>query len=548
MIPKKESLTVEFKSDGKNLDDGKIVDTVVGFANAKGGTLYIGIEDDGTISGAHAPHDDTIGLAAKIANSTVPPQAVRTDLVVEGGKKVVTVEVSPSSSIVSTLGGKTLRRRLKPDGTPETKPMYPNEFPTRLSNLACLDFSAQIVPNASTDDFDPLERKRLRNIISMYRGEASLMELNDEELDRALQFVKDNGTRDVPTVTGLLTIGKAEGIRRLIPTSGLAFQVLSDTDVRVNEDIYKPILATFEIVQEYMKAWNPEQETEIGLFRLSIPDFDHRAFREALVNAFSHRDYSVLQRIRIQIDDDGLTVNSPGGFVEGVTLKNLLTTEPRSRNPALADALKRIGLAERTGRGIDRIYEGSLVYGRPLPDYSGSDATNVRLFIQKANPDKAFTKVIAEAMNNKQIRLNVFSMMILSFLRNERRADVRTIEEGTGIEASRVHASVERLVEEGYAEASGTGRGRTYLLSSKVYKSMNDTKGYVRQTDIDKIRHPELVLKLAREKGSITRGDVVELLHLTPPQAYRLLKKLVNQNKLKMKGTKGSAEYCFVKK
>jgi ATP-dependent DNA helicase RecG len=546
VIPKKESLTVEFKSDGKTLDDGKIVDTVVGFANAKGGTLYIGIEDDGTISGAHAPHDDTIGLAAKIANNTVPPQAVRTDLVVENGKKVVTVEVSPSTSIVSTLGGKTLRRRLKPDGTPETKPMYPNEFPTRLSNLACLDFSAQIVPNASTDDLDPLERKRLRNIISMYRGEASLMELNDEELDRALQFVKDNGTRDVPTVTGLLTIGKAESIRRFIPTSGLAFQVLSDTDVRVNEDIYKPILATFEIVQEYMKAWNPQQETEIGLFRLSIPDFDHRAFREALVNAFSHRDYSILQRIRIQIDDDGLTVNSPGGFVEGVTLKNLLTTEPRSRNPALADALKRIGLAERTGRGIDRIYEGSLVYGRPLPDYSGSDTTNVRLFIPKANPDRAFTKVITEAMNNKQIHLNVFSMMILSFLRNERRADIRTIESGTGIEASRVHSSVERLVEEGYAEASGTGRGRTYLLSSKVYKSMNDTKGYVRQTDID--RHPELVLKLAREKGSITRGDVVALLHLTPPQAYRLLKRLVMQNKLKMKGSRGSAEYGLIKK
>jgi len=105
---------------------------------------------------------------------------------------------------------------------------------------------------------------------------------------------------------------------------------------------------------------------ELGLIRLSIPEFDKRAFRESLVNAFCHRDYSILSRIRFLVDDDGLTINSPGGFIEGVTIENLLTVEPHGRNPSLADALKRIGLAERTGRGIDRIFEGSLIYGRPL--------------------------------------------------------------------------------------------------------------------------------------------------------------------------------------
>ena len=58
------------------------------------------------------------------------------------------------------------------------------------------------------------------------------------------------------------------------------------------------------------------------------------------------------------ISEDGLNIANPGGFIEGVSIKNLLTAEPHGRNPQLADALKRIGLAERTGRGIDRIYEG----------------------------------------------------------------------------------------------------------------------------------------------------------------------------------------------
>src|SRR3712207_5768487 len=73
-------------------------------------------------------------------------------------------------------------------------------------------------------------------------------------------------------------------------------------------------------------------------------------------------------------ESDGLIISNPGGFVEGVTLDRLLVTEPRPRNPLLADIMKRVGLAERTGRGVDLIYQGLLRYGRPAPDYSRSDA------------------------------------------------------------------------------------------------------------------------------------------------------------------------------
>jgi len=55
--------------------------------------------------------------------------------------------------------------------------------------------------------------------------------------------------------------------------------------------------------------------------------------------------------VHVRLSGDTLLISNPGGFVEGVTLNNLLTTEPRPRNPGLADALKRIGLVERTGRG-----------------------------------------------------------------------------------------------------------------------------------------------------------------------------------------------------
>ena len=64
---------------------------------------------------------------------------------------------------------------------------------------------------------------------------------------------------------------------------------------------------------EFVNVRNPEQELEVGMFRISIPDFDKRAVREAIVNAFAHRDYTRLGRVLVQIDSDGLTISNPGG-------------------------------------------------------------------------------------------------------------------------------------------------------------------------------------------------------------------------------------------
>ena len=77
VIPEHESLTVEFKSDLKKLADSEIVDTVVALSNTDGGSLFLGIEDDGTVTGVHERHSDSTQLAAFLANNTVPPVSAR---------------------------------------------------------------------------------------------------------------------------------------------------------------------------------------------------------------------------------------------------------------------------------------------------------------------------------------------------------------------------------------------------------------------------------------------------------------------------------------
>ena len=76
--------------------------------------------------------------------------------------------------------------------------------------------------------------------------------------------------------------------------------------------------------ETYVKAWNPERETEYGLFRIPIPEFDWAAFREGLVNAFCHRDYTMLGSVRVLIVEEGITFSNPGGFIDGVNLKIFL--------------------------------------------------------------------------------------------------------------------------------------------------------------------------------------------------------------------------------
>ena len=542
-LPERETMEIEFKSDVKKLSDSDLVDAVVAFANTNGGSLYLGIEDNGSVTGLNEQHKDITQLAAYIANRTVPPVSVKAEIL-DSEQPVLLIQVPKSRSIVAASNGKIQRRRLKADGTPENIPMYPYEISTRLSELSLLDFSAQPVPGARYTDIDPLERERLRKIILAYNGEKNLLELSDEELDKALQFVVTTADQLVPTYTGLLLLGKAEKIREYMPTAESAFIMMRGTDVTTNESFFLPLLAAIEKITDFISARNTSEEMEMGMFRISIPEFDPRAVREAVVNAFVHRDYTQLGRVLVKLDADGLSVSNPGGFIEGVTYQNILTVEPHGRNPVLADALKRIGLAERSGRGVDRIFEGSLLYGRDIPDYSESTSRTVKLFIPRGVPDKRLVALISEEQKRTGSPLPLNSLLVLNVLKNNHRMSLADMSHECAIPESKLKTTLERLTESGLIDAMGSGRGRAYVLSAKAYK---DPIQHVRQTDIDAVRYKELVITLARRKEYITRRDVIELLHVSPSQAYRLLKKLVKEGLLTLDGTTSAAKYTLKK-
>ncbi len=541
LIQQGENLDLEFKSDQKCLPDRDLVAAIISLANTNGGTLLLGVEDNGEITGLHARHVHTGGLPALIANKTNPALAVTVESVVVDGCKIACIYVPKVLQLTSTSNGLLLKRRLKLDGLPEAVPFYPHEFLQRQSSLGLIDPSAMVVKELSTDVFDPLQRQRLRHAIKTYNGDQALLTLADNELDGALGLCREEAGILHPTITGILLLGTEDILQQYIPAFENAFQVLQGTEVRVNEFLRKPLLETFERIEILFQARVEEEEVQIGLFRVPVPNYDRRAFREALVNALVHRDYSRLGAVHIKLDDDGLQISNPGGFIDGVRLDNILVAPPRSRNPLLADVIKRIGLAERTGRGIDRIYEGMLRYGRPIPDYSMSDDFTVSVHMLNAKADFEFLKMIIDQENNGG-SLPVDSLIILSKLKEERRLHITDFQDSVQKPEVQIRSMLEKLIEKGLVEAHGTGKSRSYTLSATIYRKAGEKSEYVRQAGFDALQQEQMILKYIDAHGYIKRADVADLCRISPYQATRLLAKLRKLKKIRLCGN-GKASF-----
>lgn len=535
--PTAESVTVEFKGDRKRLPDDELVGAVVAMANTGGGTIYIGVEDDGTATGLDPRHDPPDGIVPLVANRTVPSVVVTVERLVVNGLAIAKVDVPRAPQIVASSGGVFLRRRLKHDGTPENVPLLPHDIPSRLSQLGVQDVSRQPVPNAVLSDLDPLERGRLRRFIERSNGEPALLALSDEELDGVLGFTLRDGKATSVTLAGLLMIGSEESLRRLVPTHEVAFQVLEREEVRVNEFTREPLVRVVEWLEGNIAPWNREEELQVGLFRVSVPLVERRGFREAVANSLIHRDYTRTGAVHVRLQDDTLTVSNPGGFVEGVTVDNLLTTEPRPRNPWLADVLKRLGLVERTGRGVDLIYRGVLQYGRARPDYTRSDPSTVVLRLPVAAADLAFLRLITEEENRLQSPLPIDSLIALSLFREQRRVTRSELRQAIQKDEASATRALEALRERGFVQSHGRAKGTTYTLTSRVYALLGSRSEYVRQAGFDALQQEQMVAQYVREHGQIARADVMDLCGIGADQAKRLLRKLTAEGVIIGEGT-----------
>jgi ATP-dependent DNA helicase RecG len=335
-----------------------------------------------------------------------------------------------------------------------------------------------------------------------------------------------------------------EALQRFLPTHEVAFQVLRGQEVQVNEFFRWPLLRVMEEVLQRFRARYQEEEVMVGLFRVGVSEYSERAFREAVANALVHRDYTRLGAVHIQWYDDHIVISNPGGFPEGVSLSNILVTPPKPRNPLLADAFKRAGIVERTGRGIDTIFTEQMRNGRPAPSYERSTATDVVLVLYGGKANLQFVRLVVEESHAGRI-LGLDELLILNALWQERSLTTPQASRLLQKPGPDARAVLERLVEIGLVEARGERKGRTYHLSAATYRRLGLPSAYVRRRGFELIQQEQMVLQYVRAHGRITRREAAELCQISLDQAYRLLQGLVEKGVLIQHGKKKGSWYSL---
>jgi len=561
LIASGEQFTTEFipETDAPLTDD-QLVDAVVCLANGHGGVVLVGVTDEGLPTGAkprHGTYTDPHRVALMVSGRTVPSCPVECSVMAMDGVELLVIEIPAGRPVTSTSEGVYRRRGTDAHGRPVCVPFLVHEIQGREATRGALDYTALVVPEASWDDLDPLEIERVRRTIAKNRGraDAALLDLSDAEIVRALglgEGGKERGDRvERVRVAALLMVGREEAIKRYVPNHEVAFQVLRGTRIAVNEFVRWPLVRAAEEIGLRFDARNQEDELAVGMVRVGVPAHSPSGFREALHNALVHRDYTRLGAVHVQIREAGgpnsegeeIEVSNPGGFPDQVRLDNILVAPPRPRNPVLADAFKRIGLVERTGRGIDTIFEGQLRYGRQLPDYSRSTGSTVQVVLHDGPANFGVTRLVAER-DVPGRRLSVDELLVLN--------EIVRMQEPLGIGRAATivqrmegptRAVLDRLVESGLLDGWEDRRERVYYFTSPVARSLG-----IEDLDEDVAaehagERERKIMEYVDLHGKITRSAAAELCGLEGREARTVLEKLVRRGELIVRGEKRGAYY-----
>ena len=545
LIDTGETYTVEFKRARRrsDLSDDDIVEAVVCLANAEGGTILLGVEDSGRVTGTAPRHGDRTDahlVAALILNRTDPPVAVSVEVVVLDGHEVVVIVVPSAAGPVGTKGGVFKRRSIRLDGRPECVPYRPHEMLSAGFSLTGRDYAETVLPGVTHADLDPREFDRFRRGCSA-SGDGLLAEAGNDEILRALRLASPAAGI---TLGAVLLFGRPAALTQWVPTAECLFQVLGPHGVTVNESLRLPLLAAAEALAERLNVRNVEEEVVVGLHRLGLPAFPGRMAREVVANALVHRDYAELGPTQVRVSDFELRVSSPGGFPPGVTLANLLT-ESRPRSPILADAFKRAGLVDRTGRGIPDIFAAVLRAGRPEPDYSLSTPHGVSFVAVTAGADLDFVRAVAAVEADRAAPLELHQLRLLSRLRLVGPSSSLDLAQGLALSDASLRQAVNRLVAAGLIEARGHGRSHRYRLSAQFCRAAADPTTPVHRIESDRPRQMALIVGYVHTHSRITRTQAAELCQVSPSLAAGLLRDLRLQGRLELRGEKRGSHYVL---
>lgn len=358
-----ESQNIEYKESWRD----EYLKWVCGFANAQGGTIYIGIRDDGTVAGVA----DGKQLLEDIPNKIKDTMGIIADvnLLKKDGCEYIEIKVNPSSYPVSYKGEYHYR-------SGSTKQQLRGAALTEfLVSKTGYRWDAVPVDSIGVDDLDKDSIDIFRRE-SVKNGRMSRKDLNisNEELMDHLDLLTDGKLKRAAVLLfsrkpGRIISGCYVKIGRFGEGSDLQYQDTVEGSLFHIADQVIDLIYT-----KYLKAAITYEHD----VRVETYPFPREGVREAIYNALAHNNYAASVPIQIRIEDDAMYISNSCILPRDWTVQTLMQTH-RSvpYNPSIANAFYRAGYIEAWGRGIQKIMEACRELGTPDPEYTvlGDDLT-----------------------------------------------------------------------------------------------------------------------------------------------------------------------------
>ena len=380
---KKEDQTYDRKS--ARIEPKSLANTIVAFANADGGTIAVGIEDDFRINGID-DYTENINEIMRVpfdfCNPSVKADFRKIDCIDQKGKNnhLLLIEIPQSSQMHATHQDEVYYRM----GDKSKK----LNFEDRLSLMYAKGetfYEDEPVAYSTIDDID-------LDAVRDYCQKIGYKKSSEEYIKENNGFLVRKSGREEMSGAAILLFGKNP--QQFFPRARVRFTRYEGNDVKTGKDmnvikdeIFEGrILDLLKSVIDFTRTQLKERTFlgEDGIFK-TIPEYPEFVWTELIVNAIAHRDYGIKGTdIQIKLFDDHFYIENPGMLAGFVRLSNIRNTH-FSRNPKIAAYLKEYGFVKEFGEGVDRIYRELEENNLPEPRISARDSmVSVEVYNQNA--------------------------------------------------------------------------------------------------------------------------------------------------------------------
>jgi ATP-dependent DNA helicase RecG len=366
-----------FDRKSAHKDPAEISRHVMALANAAGGRLAIGIEDDGEVTGFERDKAHPIDSFEDVPITLlVPPprvEFVHVPVTNSNGQPdtVLLMDVAPSENAV-------VRRRT--DGKVSLREgdqsvwLDVDQIRALERDKGQASFEDEVCPGTSMSDVDV-------KAVSLYKT-ALGTSISDEQLLRSRRFLRDGRL----TNAGVLLFASEPSFIlpqarvRVIKVDGTELRSGARMNVVKDKTFDGPLVRSLPVARDFVRSQLRDfQFQQSGGDFVTVPEYPEFPWTEGLANAMAHRDYSLRgEYIRVYIYDDRMEIRSPGGLPNIVTVDNMRSTR-WSRNPAIARVFAAFEWVRELNEGVNKIYADMEAAGLPKPVYSEPDRQTVLL-------------------------------------------------------------------------------------------------------------------------------------------------------------------------